>query len=154
MKEDFTELAIVNWVFYALGAMNEILAIYQECDTFNDSLKFLRNLGLGEVMILGSYLVPVIPLMLKPYPWLSVSDWILLVSATELILSVRTLVEGKVLRPCRLIVGTIGNAASHLFSVGSITILMGYVLLMDIGCAQAAQISSHNHDEHGCAALS
>ena len=136
MKEKFIGIAIVNWVFYALGALNEILAIYQECDTFNDGLKYLRNLGLGEVAILGSYVVPVIPLMAQPA--LTVSQWILLVSATQLMLSVRTLVEGKVLRPCRLIVATISNAASHLFSVGSITILMGYVLLTDNGYAQAA----------------
>ena len=119
-------LMIVNWVFYSLGVAHEVLSLYQECLTFKDIGKVLVERGLWEFVLLCSFALPVIPELFSSQ--LRVSSWTLLVSIIELVMAVRTFVDGRVLKPWRVIVETIENAASTLFRFLFMVTAMAYGL--------------------------
>lgn len=89
-----------------------------------------------QVVLLGTYALPLVPELAKPT--MRVSTWTLLISLVELMIAVRTFVDGKVLKPCQLIVYTVEHAASYLVRL---LFLVSFMAYRSMDCATVV---------HGC----
>ena len=104
-----------------------MLGIYQECISPKDIWKALSKRGTYGILLLVTYVLPAVPQILRPH--MRVSVWTLMISIVELVIAVRTFVDGRVLKPCQLVVYTIEHSASHLMRFGITVLMMSYVFV-------------------------
>ena len=123
---------VVMWVFFGISLMHELLVFYEKCLTCRE---------LGNVLItpytfflfLPSTVLPVFMEVFRTQTNLKVSDFILAVSCMQLLFAVRTIQEGKVLKPFTLIVLTVVQAVSQLFYVMVVVTVFTVVLMCSYG---------------------
>ena len=117
------------YIFWFLTIAHEMLQFYEACDTWKE----VRTMACTPyyVFYVATTALPVLSELLKSQT--TVSTWTLWISMNQILMSVRSFDEGKVLRPFELVVKTIKAAFISLSYVMLVVVVTSIVIMLIYG---------------------